>query len=119
MQVRLSSGNYDIIASGEAFLFDPAEDLVVQVNDGDEDQVRIVLKFFEDVSDKQDIKTDIVDDSLVISCINFGRLGTGLKRPAHIADLNGKAMYFIFSASYYGDKEDKTRCVKYTLFIEK
>lgn len=119
MQVRLSSGNYNIIASGESFLFGPFEDMIIQVNDGDEDQVRIVLRFTEDASDERDIKTDVVDDSLVITCVNFSSMGTGLKHPAHIANVNGKAVYFIFSSNYFGDKEDKARSVKYTIFMEK
>lgn len=119
MQVRLSSGNYSIIASGEAFLFGPYEDLTIQVDDGNEDQVRIVMKFQEDESGEQDIKTDIVDDSLIMTCVNFSSMGSGLKRPAHIADVDGKAVYFIFSSSYFGDKEEKIRIVKYTIFMEK
>ena len=116
MQVCLSSGNYDIIASGEAFLFGPYENLTIEVNDGNEIQVRIVLKFTENASNERDIKTDIVDDSLVITCINFNSLGTGLKCPTHIANVNGKEVYFMFSSSYLGDKEDKARSVKYTIF---
>lgn len=118
MQVRLSSGHYNIIASGESFLFDPLGDLTVQVDDG-EDHMRIVLKFAEEDSGKRDIKTCIVDDSLVITCINFNTRGVGLKHPAHVADINGKAVYFVFSSNYIGDKESKTRSVKYTIFAEK
>ena len=101
MQVHLSSGNYSIIASGESFLFGPYEDLTIQVDDGNE------------------FKTDVKNDSLVITCVNFSSLGTGLKRPAHIADVNGKRVYFMFSSSYLGGKEDKARSVKYTVFWEK
>lgn len=119
MQVHLSSGNYSIIASGESFLFGPYEDLTIQADDGNEFQVKIVMKFTEDASGEHDINTDVENDSLVITCVNFSSMGTGLKRPAHIADVNGKKVYFMFSSSYLGDKEDKTRSVKYTVFWEK
>ncbi len=119
MQVQLSSGNYSIIANGEAFLFGVYEDLTIQVDDGNDFQVKIVMKFTEDPSGERDIHTDVENDSLVITCINFSGIGTGLKQPAHIADVNGKKVYFMFSSSYLGDKEDKARSVKYTVFWEK
>ena len=119
MQVYLSSGNYSIIACGESFLFGPYEDLTIQIDDGNEFQLKIVMKFTEDASGEYDINTNVENDSLVITCVNFSSMGTGLKRPAHIADVNGKKVYFMFSSSYLGDKEDKARSVKYTVFWEK
>ena len=119
MRVYLSSGGYDIVASGEVFLFDAYEDLTIQVDDGDDFQVKIVMKFLEDGSGDYDIKTDIENDSLVITCINFKSIGTGLKCPTHIANANGKKVYFMFSSSYLGDKENAARSVKYTIFSEK
>ena len=90
MQVNLSSGNYSIIASGESFLFGPDKDLTIQVDDRNEFQVKVVMKFTEDASGEHDIKTDVENDSLVITCVNFVGFGAGLKRPAHIADVNEK-----------------------------
>ena len=119
MQVRLSSGKYDIIASGEAFLFGPLEDLTIEVNEKKESLVKIVLKFTENASGNLDIQTDVLDDSLVITCINFSSMGTGLKSPAHIADVNGKEVYFMFYSSFLGDMENQARSVKYTVFWEK
>ena len=116
MQVHLSSGNYSILASGDSFLFEPYEDLTIQIDDGDEFQIKIVMKFTEDASGEHDIKTDVENDSLVITCVNFSGMDTGLKRPAHIADVNGKKVYLMFSSSYLGDKEEKARSVKYTVF---
>lgn len=119
MQVRLSSSKYDIIASGEAFVFEPCGDLTIQIDEGNETLVRIVLKFVENASGKRDIETDIMDDSMVITCINFSSIGTGLKCPTHIANVNGKEVYFMFSSSYLGDVNNITRSVKYTVFLEK
>lgn len=119
MQVHLSSGNYDIIASGETFLFAPYEDLTIQIDDGNEFQVELIMKFTEDTSRERGIYPVVVNDSLVITCANFNGMGTGLKRPAHIAEIYGKDVYFMFSFSYLGDKEDKSISVKYTVFWEK
>ena len=119
MQVKLSSGKYSIVASGEVYLFGPNEDLVIQVDDGDAFQVKIVMKFTENSSGERDINTEIENDSLVINCVNFNRSGTGLRCPAHIAEVNGKKVYFIFSTSYLGAEEDKARSVKYTVFWER
>lgn len=119
MQVNLSSGNYRIITSGETFLFGPYEDLTIQIDDGSEFLVKIIMKFTEDASGEHDISTDVENDALVITCVNFSSMGTGLKRPAHIADANGKKVYLMFSSSYLGDKENKARSVKYTVFWEK
>lgn len=119
MHAHLSSGNYNIVASGETFLFDPNEELTIHIDDGNVFQVRIVLKFVENVSGEGDISTNIENDSLIITCVNFSSVGEGLKRPAHIADVNGKKVYFMFSSSYLGNKEDKARSIKYTVFWEK
>ena len=69
MQVNLSSGNFRIIASGETFLFSPNEELRIEIDDGNEFQVKIILKFTDDSSGKHDISTDVVNDSLVINCV--------------------------------------------------
>lgn len=119
MQVNLSSGNFRIIASGEMFLFDPYEDLRIEIDDRNEFQIKIIMKFTEDASGEYGISTDIVNDSLVITCANFSGTDMRLKRPAHIANVNEKKVYLMFSSSYYYDKEEKTRSVKYTVFWEK
>lgn len=119
MQASLSSGKYDIIASGETFLFAPLGDLTIQLNEESKTQIRVVLKFIEDNSGNFDIYNDIVDESMVITCANFNGVGTGLKHPVHIADTDGKAIYLMFSSTLLGNEENKTRSVKYTLFQEK
>ena len=119
MQIQLSSGNFNIVSSGETFLYGPYEDLTIRVDDGDGFQVIIVMRFTEDASGESGINTNVENDSLVITCVNFSGMGTGLKRPAHIADVNSKKVYFMFSSSCLGDKDDKARSVKYTVFWEK
>lgn len=117
MQVHLSSGNYDILASGETFLFGPDEDLTIQVRERNTESLKIVMRFTKNASGKRDIQTEIAEDALVIRCINFTGLSASLKHPAHIADIDGKEVYFMFSSSFSGEK--KVRSVKYTVFREK
>lgn len=119
MQVQLSSGNYHIIANGEAFLFSPDSDFTIQTNDNTKIQIKIVIKFEDDPSNEHGIKSDIINDSLVITCINFHGTDTGLKCPAYIADIEGKQVYLMFSSTCYGNKEKKFRSIKYTVFLEK
>lgn len=119
MQSHLSSGNYSIIASGESFLFGPYEDLTIQIDDGNEFQLSVVMKFTEDASGERDIITSVENDALVITCVNFSGMELGGKRPVHIADINEKKVYFMFSSSCLGAKEDMCRSVKYSIFWEK
>lgn len=117
MQVHLTSGNNDVIANGEAFLFDPYGDLTIQVDDGNGFQVKIVMKFTEDHLGERKIETDVENDSLIITCVNFSGVGTGVRRPTQIADVNGKKVFFLFSTDCTGDDE-KIRSVKYTVFLQ-
>lgn len=117
MQVHLSSENYDILASGEAFLFKPDADLTIQILEDDGEELKIVMKFTEDASGKQAIQSDVTEDSLIIRCINFTGLDMGLRCPAHIAEIDGKEVSILFSSKCSGEK--KVRSVKYTVFREK
>ena len=118
MRVNQSSGNYRIIAGGDTFLFDPWGDLSVNIENDKGDQIKLVMRFSNDEKKAHRVETEIVDDSLVMTCYNFDSLGTGLKRPTHIADMDGKAVYLLFSSQYIGNKDQGTRSVKYTVFIE-
>ena len=119
MKVHLSSGKYDILASDVAFLFGPFEDLTIAINENDAELIRIVLKFSENTSGERDVVTEVLDDSLIINCVNFNGMETGLKSPAYIADIDGKAVYFMFASTSRGSKDGMSRSVKYTVFREK
>lgn len=118
MQVHLRSGNYNVIANGEVFLFAPYGDLTIQVDDSNAFQVKIVIKFTKDSSGERDIRTVVSDDALVITCVNFDGMSAGLKCPTHIADVNEKKVYLMFSTDCTGDTASRTRSVKYTIFQE-
>ena len=118
MRVGQSSGNYRIIASGDTFLFDPWEDLSINIENEEGLQIKVVMKFANDEKKEHRVETAIVEDSLVMTCYNFDSLGTGLKRPTHIADVDDKAVFMLFSSQYIGNKDQGTRSVKYTIFLE-
>lgn len=117
MQVHMSSGNYDILASGEAFLFGPDADLTIQILEDDGEELKIVMKFSEDASGKRDIQSDVTEDSLVIRCVNFTGLDMSLKRPTHIAEIDGKEVFLLFSSTCSSEK--MVRSVTFTVFREK
>ena len=118
MQVDLTSGGHRIIASGDVFLFGESNELTIKVAGDDSFDVRVTLEFLSDESTEHKIKRSIVDNSLILSCYNFGGDGTGLSRPAYIADVNGKGVFLMFWMFAEGIKERKAKSVKYTLFYE-
>lgn len=118
MWVNQYSGDYRIIANGDTFLFDPWGDLTISIENEEGLQMKITLKFANDEKKEHRVETAIVEDFLMITCYNFDGLGTGLKRPTHIADVDNKAVYILFSSRFIGNKDQGTRSVRYTIFME-
>lgn len=119
MQVQLSSGNYDIIASGDTFLFHDAEELSIRVNGNKNDHIHIVLLFQNDASGQRRIKASSEKGHLLLTCYNFSHHeGIGLSHPTHIADIDGKAVYLTFWTKLDGSKPPYTRSVRFTIFQE-
>lgn len=118
MRVNQNSGNYRILASGDTFLFDPWGDLSISVENEECLQIKVTLRFAKDEKKEERVETAIVEDSLIITCYNFDGLGTGLKRPTQIAEIDDKATYILFSSQYVGSKDQGTRSVRYTIFME-
>lgn len=114
MKTELSSGNYNIFSSGEAFLFDKSSDLTVKLSEG---SVYIALKivFVKDDSGEQGVETKIQGDTLLVSCINFSR-ETGLTEPMRIGEFDGQYFYLMLWSYVDGSKEHEIRRVKYTVF---
>lgn len=117
MQVYLSSGDYDIINSGYVFLFGKDEDLKIDIDAENGFKFALILKFRKDDSVEKKIEKEMIDQTIILSCINFRNNGTGLASPVNIATVNGKELYFMFWA--YQEGEDEVRGIKYTLFYEK
>lgn len=119
MQVRLSSGEYNIVNSGQTFLFGEDKDLTIDIIANDNFEFSITLKFLKDTSGEQRIESEIIENAIIISCINFDDIGTGLISPVRIAAIDGKELYIMFWSYLKGQEEGKVRSVKYTIFYEK
>ncbi|MBR5293182.1 MAG: hypothetical protein IKU31_00265 [Oscillospiraceae bacterium] len=121
MQVRLSSGNYDVIASNDVFLFGDNNELVLHIDDDDGTQSRMVLRFIEDLEEKRSLKIEPRGDyELVINCLNFFRgMGAGLKEPILVGESMGKDVYILFSTKRHSAMPPYVRSVHFTLFREK
>ena len=120
MQVQMGSGNCDIVASNEVFLFDDSEELVLHFYDDDNSNCCMTLRFVQDQSKKQRIEPQAGDDSLTLNCYNFSsHLGAGLKKPVLVGETNGKGIYFIFWTKVYGNREPLVRSVQFTVFRER
>jgi len=119
MQVSLSSGNYDIIASGEAILFSPSNELTINVNGENELKLCVTLRFLTDESGERRIEREIEEERLILLNYNFSGTGTGLSVPAYIANINNHKVYLSFWSYLEGSNSPKVRSVKYTLFLEK
>lgn len=116
MLISLSSGNYDIVASGQAFLFSKDEDFRIDIQVDQGFAFSLILYFIENESGKRDIQMKTSDNEIVLTCINFENMGAGLKEPVKVAAINGRNLYFTFRAYLEGMA---SRSVKYTFFIEK
>lgn len=116
MQVTLSSGNYDIIAHGQTFLFGPEEDLSIDIDTQEDFKFSIILKFQQDESGMQEIRQNLEKNKIILSCKNFKDEGTGTPAPVDIVEIDGKKMYFMFWSFLDGEK---ARSVRYTLFVER
>lgn len=120
MQITLSSGNYNIIDSGQVFLFNESEDLQMDVVADDNFAFSIIFKFIRDDSEEQSVDKKILENTIIFSCLNFDDIGTGFSEPMSIATVGGKEMFLMFWSYLEGMKEKgRVRSVKYTLFCEK
>lgn len=119
MQVTLSSGNYQIMDSGQVFLFRD-ENLKMTVDTEKGYVFTLNLKFLNiDMLDTR-IDKKVLGDEMEIQCINFGRLGTGLVEPMSIAKVDGKELLLMFWTNGEGNEKDtQVRSVKYTIYMEK
>lgn len=120
MQVQLSSGKFDIIASNEVFLFGDSNELVFNIKDDDGSLSRVTMRFLED--QKEERRMDLEpegDDNLVITCFNFySRFGAGLKEPVLIGESMGKNVYIQFSTKQHTTKTPYVKSVRFTLYRE-
>ena len=120
MEITLSSGNYNIIDSGQVFLFDENENFRIDVVANEKFRFSMVFKFIRDDSKEQQIGKEVMENSIVFTCWNFNDMGTGFSKPISIAKIDGKEMFFMFWSYLDGTGEmGKARSIKYTIFLQK
>lgn len=116
MQVCLSSGNYKIINSGQTYLFGESNELKIELNAENGFKFSIYLSFMYDDTNEQKMNSEIRENDILLSCVNFSESGTGLYQPAPIATIDGKTIWFVFWSYLEGASKGKIRSVKYTFF---
>ena len=67
----------------------------------------------------QEIRQEVRENTLHLSCMNFMDKGTGLITPKKIAEIEDRALFLMFWSSVHGDLNGKVRSVRYTLFFER
>lgn len=116
MQIRLSSDGYEVIDSKQVFLFGKDKDLHMEVDTEDDFVFSIELRFYDTSSGKREIKQEVNDHQILLSCYNFEEMGAGLKAPVEIATVKGRKLYFFFWSDLISGNARK---VSYTIFYEK
>ena len=119
MQINLSSGNYNIINSGQVFLFGEKEPFKIDVISDEDFRFSILLKFMKDNSGKIGMTQEHEENTIIYTCINFQDNGAGVVQPLKIATVGGKQLFFMFWSYLEGVPEKKqVRSIKYTIYSE-
>lgn len=120
IQVKLTSRKYEILDYGTVFLFDENADLTLNIIADNSFEFILSISFINDISREQSLDTEISENCIKLTCINFFTEGTGLTAPMELAVVNGKKLYFMFWTFLEGneDGKPKARKVEYTLYSE-
>lgn len=119
MQINLSSGNYNIINSGQVFLFGEEAPFKINVICNDGFQFSLLLKFLKDNSEELNITQEVEGNTIIYTCSNFKDEGAGVVEPLKIATVDGKQLFFLFWSYLEGMPEKKqVRSIKYTIYSE-
>ena len=124
MEFKLSSGNYDIVACGEAFLFEDCGNFVIEIDkcDGSDFHFSIVINFITDESSNERKVTSVINDKgnvVTTNFVNLNRKKDRILKPIQVATIDDRELYFILETSYYKETGNEVRTVKYTFFHEK
>lgn len=120
MEFKLSSGNYDIVGCGEAFLFGNCSNFVIEVDksDGSNFHFFVVINFITDKSyDGHKIISTSKDEVIRLNFINYNQKEGRILNPVAVASIDNKELYVMLGISY--DFESEMRSIKYTFFYEK
>lgn len=120
MRIKLSSQKREIIDHGTVFLFDENADFTINIVGETSFEVILTINFIEDNSQRKRIETNISENHIKITCINFVAEGTGLTAPMEMAVIDGKKIYFMFWAYLEGNgsQKAKARKVEYTVYSD-
>lgn len=120
MIIELSTGNFDIIDYGTVLLFDEKSDLTIKIAASDSFRFSLTLSFLEKQSEEQKIEIAAENHHIKMECVNFAAEGTGMTKPAELAKVDGKSIYFSFWTCLQGQMpgKGKVRKVDYTVYRE-
>lgn len=116
MKIHLNSNNYDIIDSGQIFLFKEDKNIILTIDTEDDLIFTIEFRFIKCNFKKIELKSSIDNDKILLECYNFPRQGAGLLEPVEIATIKGQKLYFLFWSDLMSGG---IRKVSYTLYCEK
>lgn len=118
MQIKVSSNQYDIVASSTVYLFEKEADLTMNIKADNGYTFSIVMKFEENSTKELSIQKDVQGTTIFLTCYNFNESGSGLSEPVQIAMVDGKPLYIIFWSYLDGNEKDQkqVRSVRYSLF---
>lgn len=89
MQVKLTSRQYEILDYGTVFLFDENADLTLNIIADNSFEFILSISFINDIFREQSLDTEISENCIKLTCINFFTEGTGLTAPMELAVVNG------------------------------
>lgn len=116
MQIRLSSGDYSIVSSGQTFLFGLDKNLKITFIADDDFEFSVILEFKNDLYGEYKIDKRVDGKTVILTCFNFDDVGTGLTKPIRIARMEGKEVFLMFWSYLEGSEKGRVRSVKYTVF---
>lgn len=119
MKISKSSGKYEILDSGTVLLQDMNAELTFCFEERGY-QFRLVLRFAEDNSGRQDIGQEALTGKTILTFHNFRASGTGTGKPVEFATFNGKPMSLLLWSYAEGDalQAGQIRGIKYTIYLE-
>jgi len=118
MEISCSTGNYDILGSGQVFLFDD-QPLKIDITANDGVVITVEFKFLSDETGEHTINSDTNGNHVVFTCVNFDSNGIGFSHPIEFAVIDDRKVFMMFWAYLEGNNGTKVRSVKYTFFSEK
>ncbi len=121
MQIKISSGDYEIIDSGVVYAFQEEFDVTFHFVGNEKFKFNVKLIFKKSETEEQSIESNVEKENIELTCINFRESGTGINTPIELATFQGQKIYFKFWNYLEGgnSQNKKTRKIEYTFFAGK